>query len=171
MLKFKELCSNGTTRFVISVKKEKNACVLKEQTGVPKSIHANQLEKQEKGAAIEFAFTIYNDQFHSTEKNVCSLIPDPTRSTFCVQKLDNYEVSCSKNSIIDPLKILASSSEEACSSEFKTSNTTIILDKPLISSTPSKNLQAPHKLDKRQTKIRSRRRRLKNRGKKFSWNN
>ena len=171
MLKFKELCSNGTTRFVINFKKERNACVLKEQTRVPKSIHVNQLEKQEKGAAIEFTFTIYNDQFHSTEKNVCSLIPDHTRSTFCVQKLDNYEVSHSQNSIGVPPKILTSSSEEACLSEFKTSNTTIIFEKPLISSNPSKHLPAPHMLDKRQTKIRSRRRRLKNRGKKFSWNN
>lgn len=167
MLKFKELCSNGTTRFVINLKKDRNDCVLKEMC-VPKSIHTNQQEKQEKEAAIEFEFTIYNDQCHSTEKNICSLIPDPTRSTYCVQKLDNYEVSRSKNSIIDPLKILASSSEEACLSEFKTSNTTIILEKPLISSTPSKHLQAPHKLDKRHTKIRSRQRRLKNRGKKFS---
>ena len=62
MLKFKELCSNGTTRFVINVKKGRCACVLKEQSREPKSILTNQLEKQEKGAAIEFAFTINNDQ-------------------------------------------------------------------------------------------------------------
>ena len=92
----KEFYSNEIVRCVLNVDKERNACALKEQTREPKTIHANQLQKQENGSTIEFVFTIYEDPFHFTEKKISTLNPGPTRSTPCLKIVDDQETEDSK---------------------------------------------------------------------------
>ena len=62
----KEFYSNEIAICVLNVDKERNGCALKERARVPITIHANQLQKQENGCAIEFAFTINNDPLFPT---------------------------------------------------------------------------------------------------------
>ena len=92
----KEFYSNEIVRCILNVDEERSGYVLKEQTRVPKTIHASQLQKQANGCAIEFAFTIYDDPFQFTEEKICSLNPGPTRSTSCLKIVDDQGTEHSK---------------------------------------------------------------------------